>query len=127
MLNIPINVWLVDSNTLVGARFIEIRLHDIMNSADVPLLVELIRSHFLATQDINLEEAVQDIRAFFSSRRYVAKVEKTMSDFNYVLAMNMLGNMTDANLSFRVMENMETRDIHIWEYDAIPELEYILC
>ena len=127
MLNIPINVWLVDSKTLVGARFIEIRLHDIMNPADVPFLVELIRSHFLPTHDIRLEEAVQDIRAFFSSRQYVAKVEKTMSDFNCGLAMNMVGQMADPNLSFRVMENLETRDIHMWEYGALPELEYMLC
>ena len=127
MLNIPINVWLVDSNTLVGARFIEIRLHDIMNSADVPLLVELIRSHFLPAHNIRLEEAVQDIRAFFSSRQYVARVEKTMSDFNYGLAMNMVGHMADPNLSFRIMENLETRDIHLWEYGALPELEYMLC
>ena len=127
MLNIPINVWLVDSSSLVGARFIEIRLHDIMNSADVPLLVELIRSHFLPTHDIRLEEAVQDIRAFFSSRQYVAKVEKTMSDFNYGLAMNMVGHMTDPKLSFRIMENLETRDINLWEYGALLELEYMLC
>ena len=115
MLNIPINVWLVDSSSLVGARFIEIRLHDIMNSADVPLLVELIRSHFLPTQDIRLEEAVQDIRAFFSSRQYVAKVEKTMSDFNCGLAMNMVGHMTDPKLSIQVMGNMELMDIDVWE------------
>ena len=127
MLNIPINVWLVDSSSLVGARFIEIRLHDIMNSADVPLLVELIRSHFLPTHDIRLEEAVQDIRSFFSSRQYAAKVEKTMSDFNYGLAMNMVGHMTDPKLSFRIMENLETRDINLWEYGALLELEYMLC
>ena len=115
MLNIPINVWLVDSKTLVGARFIEIRLHDIMNSTDVPLLVELIRSHFLPTHDIRLEEAVQDIRAFFSSRQYVAKVEKTMSDFNCGIAMNMVGHMTDPKLSIQVIENMELMDIDVWE------------
>ena len=115
MLNIPINVWLIDSKTLVGSRFIEIHLHDIMNDADVPLLVELIRSHFLPTHDIRLEEAVQDIRAFFSSRQYVAKVEKTMSDFNYGLAMNMVGHMTDPKLSIQVMGNMELMDIDVWE------------
>ena len=127
MLNIPVNIWLVDSRTLVGVRFIEIHLHDIMSPEDVPLLVELVRSHFLATHDIRLEEAVQDIRAFFSSRQYVATVEKTLSDFNFVLAMNMVGNITDPNLSFRVMENLETRDIHMWEYDALPTLENVLC
>ena len=115
MLDIPMNVWLVDSKTRVGSRFIEIRLHDIMNSADVPLLVELIRSHFLPTHDIRLEEAVQDIRSFFSSRQYAAKVEKTMSDFNYGLAMNMVGHMTDPNLSIQVMDDMELMDIDVWE------------
>lgn len=127
MLNTLINVWLVDSSSLVGARFIEIRLHDIMNLADVRLLVELIRSHFLPTQDIRIEEAVHDIRGFFSSRQYVAKVEKTMSDFNYSLAMNMVGQMVDPNLSFQVMENMESINIHMWEYGALPELEHMLC
>jgi hypothetical protein len=127
MLNIPINVWVVDSKTLVGARFIEIHIHDIMSPADVPLLVDLINSHFLETNNIQLEEAVQDIRAFFSSRQYVATVEKTLSDFNFVLAVNMLGHLTDPNLSLQVMENMEIKDIHMWEYDALPTLEYMLC
>jgi hypothetical protein len=127
MLNIPINVYIIDSHTMVGARFIQIRLHDIMSPADVPLLVELIRSHFIATHDIRVDEAVQDIRAFFSSRQYVATAESTLSDFDFVLAMNMLGHMTDPQLSFRVMEDKQITEIHMWEHDAIPNLEYMLC
>ena len=127
MLNIPVNVWIVDSHTMVGVRFIEIHIHDILYASDVPLLVELMRSHFTATRDINLDEAVQDIRAFFSTRQYVATVEKTLSDFDFVLAMNMMGHMTDPQLSFQVMENRQPMDIHMWEPDAIPNLEYMLC
>jgi hypothetical protein len=127
MLNIPVNVWIVDSHTMVGARFIEIRIHDILYTSDVPLLVELMRSHFTATQDINLDAAVQDIRAFFSTRQYVATVEKTLSDFDFVLAMNMMGHMADPQLSFRVMDNRQITDIHMWEPDALPNLEYMLC
>jgi hypothetical protein len=127
MLNIPINVCIIDSRTLVGARFVVIHLHDVLYTSDVALLVELLRSHFTATQDINLDGAVQDIREFFSSRQYVATVERTLSDFDFVLAMNMLGHMTDPHLSFRVTENKEMTDIHMWEPDALPNLEYMLC
>ena len=127
MLNIPINVCIVDSRTLVGARFVVIHLHDVLYTSDVALLVELMRSHFTATQEINLDGAVQDIREFFSSRQYVATVERTLSDFDFVLAMKMLGHMTDPHLSFRVTENKEMTDIHMWEPDALPNLEYMLC
>jgi hypothetical protein len=127
MLNIPINVYIIDSRTLVGARFVVIHLHDVLYTSDVSLLVELLRSHFTATQDINLDGAVQDIREFFSSRQYVATVERTLSDFDFVLAMNMLGHMTDPHLSFRVMEDKQITEIHMWEPDALPNLEYMLC
>lgn len=127
MLNIPVDVWIVDSRTMVGVRFIEIHIHDILYASDVPLLVELMRSHFTSIQDINLDAAVQDIRAFFSTRQYVATVEKTLSDFDFVLAMNILGHITDPQLSFRVLENRQITDIHMWEPDALPNLEYMLC
>lgn len=125
MLHIPIHVWVMDSTTMIGARFVEIRLHDIMRYEDVPLLVELLRSHFM-TQEIHLNEAVEDIRAFFASRQYVATVEKTVSDLDFVLAMNMLAHMTDPQLSLQLMQNREHSDIHMWEHDSLQELERIL-
>lgn len=127
MLDIPINVWIVDSKTLVGERFIEIRLYDKMIPSDIILLVELIRSYFVPTQIIKLEEVVQDIRVFFSSRSYAAKVEKTISSFNCDIVMNILGDRKKTNVSLQVLDNIEMRDIHIWEHDAILELEHILC
>lgn len=127
MLNNSVEIYMVDSRTLVGARFIEIHIYDIMRSTDVPLLVELIRSHFLAIQDIRLDEAVHDIHAFFSSRQYAARVEKTLSEFNFVLAMNMLGQMEEPNLSLRIMENREITDIHMWENGALSDLQDMLC
>jgi len=127
MLNIPMDVSIIDSRTMVGARFIEIHIHDIMSPSDVPLLVELLRGHFMATEDIRLDEAVQDIRAFFSTRHYVATVERSLSDFDFVLATNILGHMTDPHLSFRLTENKEQMDIHMWEPDAISNLNYMLC
>lgn len=127
MLDIPINVWVVDSKTLVGERFIEIRLYDKMIPSDIILLVELIRSYFIMTQSIKLEEMVEDIRVFFSSRSYAAKVEKTMSNFNCDIVMNILGNRKKTNLSLQVLNNIEMKDVHMWEDDAISELEYMLC
>jgi hypothetical protein len=127
MLNIPVNIYIIDSRTMVGVRFVEIHIHDILYRSDVPLFLELLRSHFMAAQDINLNEAVSDIRAFFTSRKYVATVERTLSDFDFVLAMNILGQMTDPHLSFRILENRELIDIHMWEPSALPDLEYMLC
>lgn len=124
MLNIPIYVWVLDSHTMIGARFVEIHIHDIMNPEDVTLLVELMRSHF--GREVRLDEAVQDIRAFFSSRQYVATVERAISDFDFVLAMNMLGHMTDPQLSLRLMQNNEYSDIHMWNHGALWELEDML-
>jgi len=125
MLNMPIHVWVLDSHTMIGARFVEIHLHDIMRAEDVPLLVELMRSHF-TTRDIQLDAAVQDIRAFFESRQYVATVERTVSEFDFVLAANMLSHMADPQLSVRLMQNNEHKDIHMWEHDSLWLLEDIL-
>jgi hypothetical protein len=127
MLNIPVNIYIIDSRTMVGVRFVEIHIHDILYRSDVPLFLELLRSHFMAAQDINLNEAVSDIRAFFTSRKYVATVERTLADFDFVLARNILGQMTDPHLSFRILENRELIDIHMWEPSALPDLEYMLC
>jgi hypothetical protein len=127
MLNIPIDVRVTDARTMVGARLIEIHIHDIMKPADVPLLVELIRSHLLTTHEIHLNEAIQDIREFFSSRQYVATVEKTLSDFNLTIAMNMMGHMIDPQLSFSLIENNESIDICMWESEALSSLVYMLC
>ena len=125
MLNIPIDVWVLDSRTMMGARFVEIRLHDIMRPEDVGLLMELMRGHLL-TQEIQLNAAVEDIREFFVSRNYVATVERTVTDFDFVLATNMLGHMEDPQLSLRLMQNNEYSDIHMWNHGALWELEDIL-
>jgi len=125
MLNIPINVWVLDSRTMMGARFVEIHLHDIMRHEDVPLLVELLRSHF--GREIRLDAAVQDIKAFFESRQYVATVQRTVTDFDFTLATNMLGHMENPQLSLRLMENNEFHDIHMWNQGAVWELDEVLC
>jgi hypothetical protein len=126
MLNMPVDVWVLDSRTMVGARFVEIHVHDILRPEDVSLLVELMRGHFM-TREIHLDEAVEDIRAFFASHQYVATVERTLSDFDFTLATNMLGHMTDPQLSLRLMQNREYSDIHMWEPGALWALEYMLC
>jgi hypothetical protein len=125
MLNIPIDVWVLDSRTMMGARFVEIHLHDIMRPEDVGLLVELMRGHFM-TQEIQIDQAVQDIHEFFVSRQYVATVARTVTDFDFVLAMNMMGHMEDPQLSLRLMENNEFHDIHMWQAGAVGELDEML-
>jgi hypothetical protein len=124
MLNIPINVWVLDSRSMMGARFVEIHLHDIIRHEDVPLLVELLRSHF--GREIRLDAAIQDIKAFFESRHYVATVQRTVTEFDFVLAANMLAHMEDPQLSLRLMENNEFHDIHMWSHGAVWELDDIL-
>ena len=124
MLNIPINVWVLDSRSMMGARFVEIHLHDIIRHEDVPLFVELLRSHF--GREIRLDAAIQDIKAFFESRQYVATVQRTVTEFDFVLATNMLVHMEDPQLSLRLMENNEFHDIHMWNHGAMWELEDIL-
>ena len=124
MLNIPINVWVLDSRSMMGARVVEIHLHDIIRHEDVPLFVELLRSHF--GREIRLDAAIQDIKAFFESRQYVATVQRTVTEFDFVLATNMLVHMEDPQLSLRLMENNEFHDIHMWNHGAMWELEDIL-
>ena len=125
MLNIPINVWVLDSRTMMGARFVEIHLHDIMRHEDVPLFVELLRANLL-TQEIQLDQAVQDIHEFFVSRQYVATVARTVTEFDFMLAVNMMGQMEDPQLSLRLTENNESHDIHMWQAGAVGELDAIV-
>lgn len=125
MLNIPINVWVLDSRTMMGARFVEIHLHDIMRHEDVPLFVELLRANLL-TQEIQLDQTVQDIHEFFVSRQYVATVARTVTDFDFMLAVNMMGQMEDPQLSLRLTENNESHDIHMWQAGAVGELDAII-
>lgn len=126
MLNIPINVWVLDSRTMMGARFVEIHLHDIMRHEDVPLFVELLRANLL-TQEIQLDQTVQDIHEFFVSRQYVATVARTVTDFDFMLAVNMMGQMEDPQLSLRLTENNESHDIHMWQAGAVGELDERVC
>jgi hypothetical protein len=110
---------------MMGARFVEIHLHDIMRHEDVPLFVELLRANLL-TQEIQLDQAVQDIHEFFVSRQYVATVARTVTEFDFMLAVNMMGQMEDPQLSLRLTENNESHDIHMWQAGAVGELDAIV-